>query len=312
MSERQLLSLESKFTEGNFYDLLQSYKALYFRFSSQKKYKETVNLLVSGTLNFLKYEQYSCAAELAKNLVETYKNFQTPYSNESKVNIVKIFKEFKGEDSRGKVAFMRDAIDWSAKFGSDSKGSPEFHTLLANSLSKEHDFIDAQKHFIFSDSPQDFSLMLKSWSSEADEDEKDLFITRAIFGYLCVKNLKDANTLYQDSLTWLKEPNTPLLNFDRYLLLTLERDALPLFNILRQKYAIALKRDPQFSKYLDQIANVFYKVPVQNSSPFSFLTDILGGLVGGGGNSNSSNNNNNSNSDSMDTDGPTIEEDMLD
>jgi len=311
MSEKQLLSLESKFSEGNYYDLLQSYKALYFRFSAQKKYKETVNLLVSGTLNFLKYEQYSCAAELAKNLVETYKNFQTPYSVESKVNIIKIFKEFKGEDSAGKVAFMRDAIDWSSKFGSDSKGSPEFHTLLANSLTKDGDFIDAQKHYIFGDSPQDFSDMLKTWSAEADEEEKDLFITRAVFGYLCIKNLKYASELYQNSLTWLKETNTPLLNFDRYLLLTLERDALPLFNTLRQKYSIALKRDPQFSKYLDQIANIYYKVPVQNSSPFSFLTDILGGLVGGG--SGNSNSNNNSNSNSMDTtEGPTIEEDMLD
>ena len=38
------------------------------------------------------------------------------------------------------------------------------------------------------------------------------------------------------------------MNFLKFLLLTLERDALPLFEILKEKYKISLDRDSSFEK----------------------------------------------------------------
>ncbi|KAN0055379.1 hypothetical protein ACTA71_008490 [Dictyostelium dimigraforme] len=307
--DKVLENLEKRFTEGNYYDILQSYKALYNRFSTQKKYKDIVSLLESGCNKFLEYKQWNCAADLAKLLVETYKNFKTQYSDESKEPIIKIFKNFKGECA-GKISFMRDAIEWSSKNGSDSKGSEEFHSLLAISLSEEGDYIDAQKHFIFGNDYFSFCEMLKNWTEDVDDEEKDLYITRAVFGLLCLKKLKQASDLFNLFTTKvIKGDPSPLLNFDRFLLLTLERDALPLFNLLKQKYERSLKRDPQFKKFLDQIANVFYNVPIQSGSGGlgGMLSNLLSGFGGGGGNSSS-----NSGFGGMDVDGPSIDLDEMD
>ncbi|KAM9958284.1 hypothetical protein ACTFIW_001146 [Dictyostelium discoideum] len=310
MAERVLANLEAKFTEGNYYDILQSYKALYNRFSTQKKYKETVTLLESGCNKFLEYKQWNCAADLAKLLIECYKNFKIQYSDESKEPIIKIFKNFKGECA-GKISFMRDAIEWSSKNGGDSKGSEEFHTLLAITLSEEGDYIDAQKHFIFGNDYFSFCEMLKNWTEDVDEEEKDLYITRAIFGLLCLKKLKQASDLYNLFTTKvIKGDPSPLLNFDRFLLLTLERDALPLFNLLRQKYERSLKRDPQFKKFLDQIANIFYNVPIQSGGGLGgMLSNLLSGF-GGGGMGMGGGNSSGGGLASMEVDGPTIEDEM--
>eukprot|EP01132_Coremiostelium_polycephalum_P003758 gene3758-4678_t len=297
MTERQLVSLESKFSEGNYYDILQSYKALYFRNANAKKYKETVTLLVSGSLNFLKYEQWNCAAELAQLLVETYQNFNTPYNNETKVNIIKIFKGFKGE-CQGQINFMRLAIKWSAEKGEEKKGAPELHSLLAICLMESGDYIDSQKHFIYGDDPVSFAKLIKKWTEDAETDEVDLYIARGVLSYLCVNNLKDANILFKECTSNIQlDDFTPLLNYIRYLLLTLERNALPLFNVLKEKYAPSIKRDPQFSKYLEQIAHIFYKVPLQGKGG---IGSLLSGLFNFGNESSpstSSSNNNNNNED---------------
>ncbi|KYQ93449.1 DUF410 family protein [Tieghemostelium lacteum] len=314
MTERQLVNLESKFSEGNYYDLLQSYKALYFRFSAQKKYKETVSLLMSGTMNFLKYQQFDCASELAKLLIEAYRNFKTPYSAESKANIIKLLNEYKDNTSHGKINFMRDAIKWSSEFPEESsssstspnnsnKGSPELHKLLGDTLTDAGDYVDAQKHYLFGDSPMSFCRMLKKWVEESEnEDENDLYITRAVLGYLCLKKTLDANQLLTEYTKEIDRSNfTPLLNYIRYLLLTLDRDALPLFNLLKQKYEPSLKRDPQFSKYLDQIANVYFNVPISSGGGLgSILSNLFGGLTSP--QTNSRNNNSSSSETHMEID----------
>ena len=54
--------------------------------------------------------------------------------------------------------------------------------------------------------------------------------------YLASGNLRDANKLFQLFLDASPDmPDTPLCNFLKFLLLTLERDAYPLFEVLRRK-----------------------------------------------------------------------------
>lgn len=43
-------------------------------------------------------------------------------------------------------------------------------------------------------------------------------------------------------------PRTPLINYIRFLLMTLERDAYPLFDMLRKKYAPSINRDIVFQE----------------------------------------------------------------
>jgi len=69
------------------------------------------------------------------------------------------------------------------------------------------------------------------------------------------EQLKSANSEF---------PKTDLIQFIKYLLPTLERDAYPLFRMLRQKYKTSTDRDPVFQELLDEIAAKFYNIQRQN------------------------------------------------
>ena len=85
--------------------------------------------------------------------------------------------------------------------------------------------------------------MLVEWSKLGYASERDLFIARAALQFLSFGNLRDANAvqgafkarLQQDGET---PPDSPLMNFVGFLLRACERDAAPLFQVLRQKLQI--------------------------------------------------------------------------
>jgi len=154
--------------------------------------------------------------------------------------------------------------------------------LLARSYAESKDYSRAQKYYIKGETPQEFAEMLEKWIKQGYASEADLFIARAVFQYLSLANLRDANIIFS-ALTKNMSVNTPLINYIRFLLQTLERNAYPLFELLRQKYAPSLSRDPSFSQYLDYIAQVFYKVkPTSNNTPGgfgNFFSDMLKSLL---------------------------------
>jgi len=97
--------------------------------------------------------------------------------------------------------------------------------------------------------------MLIQWAEEVYPSEKDLLITRSVLMHLCLQNLKDANIVYSLFKSRYPALDTPLFNYTRFLLLTLERDALPLFDLLRTTYQKSLQRDPTFLQVLSLTDN---------------------------------------------------------
>jgi hypothetical protein len=64
-----------------------------------------------------------------------------------------------------------------------------------------------------------------------------------------LSNIKDANIVFTAFTTQAQLPEfSPLLNFVKFLLQTVERDAAPLFLMLREKYSLSIKRDETFNK----------------------------------------------------------------
>ncbi|OAY65681.1 Golgi to ER traffic protein [Ananas comosus] len=94
---------------------------------------------------------------------------------------------------------------------------------------------------------------------------EDIAITRAVLLYLSQGNLRDANILIDEIKRQLESkqlefPRSDLTKFIDYLLQTLERDAFPLFKILREKYRSSIERESLFGELLDEIAERFYGV----------------------------------------------------
>lgn len=96
--------------------------------------------------------------------------------------------------------------------------------------------------------------------------------------YLTLSNMKDANLIFDIYMKQLPEiPQTPLINFIRFLLVTLERDAADLFQMLRTKYKASLSRDPSFTQMMDQIGQLYFKLQPSSQSN-NFLGELMKSL----------------------------------
>lgn len=68
---RVLAKLEESVQSGKYYEAHQKYRTLFFRYLSQKRFDECLELLYSGALKLLEKEQYSSGADLGLLVVDT-------------------------------------------------------------------------------------------------------------------------------------------------------------------------------------------------------------------------------------------------
>ena len=59
------------------------------------------------------------------------------------------------------------------------------------------------------------------------------------------------------------------------VLMTLERDAAPLFMKLKQRYARVLQRDGEVSKYVDRIGELYYGIRAPSANIFDSLMSVM-------------------------------------
>ncbi|KAK1311705.1 hypothetical protein QJS10_CPA07g01196 [Acorus calamus] len=268
------------------------YKSTVARYITAQKYSEALDILQSGALVQLKHGQVTCGAELAQLFVDTLVKGKFPCCQETLDRIKMIYEgfpqiplpqSFVDDDDMQKLSealvaaktrveccssFLKAAIKWSTEFGSSKTGSSELHEMLAEYLysqSPELDMTKVSKYFVRGNHPEKFASRLINFMGKCYPGEDDLAITRGVLLYLSQGNLRDANCLIDEikkqlKLTQLDFPRTDLTQFTVYLLQTLERDALPLFRILRQKYQSSIDRDPSFDELLDLVGEIFYGV----------------------------------------------------
>ncbi|GMP22758.1 hypothetical protein CsSME_00000635 [Camellia sinensis var. sinensis] len=273
--------------DGNCYGAQQMYKSISARYISAERYSEALDLLHSGACLQLEHGQVTCGAELSVLFVETLVKGKFPYDDGTLDRVRKILKKFPqipvpqhldltDDDDMQKLSealgeakirvegcssFLKAAIKWSAEFGAHRNGSLELHDMLAE--------------YIYSESPE-----------VCYPGEDDLAIARAILMYLSLGNLRDANYLMDELKNQVRDkelnlPRSDLMQFINYLLLTLQRDALPLFNVLTQTYKSAIDREPVFYELLEEIAGIFYGV--QRRNPMQGMFGDFFKMMGGDG-----------------------------
>lgn len=75
---RVLQKLEESVQAGKYYEAHQKYRTLYFRYLSQKRFDECLDLLYNGAQTFLDNEQYSSGADLSGLVVDTLEKTTVP------------------------------------------------------------------------------------------------------------------------------------------------------------------------------------------------------------------------------------------
>ncbi|TYH90063.1 hypothetical protein ES332_A13G024900v1 [Gossypium tomentosum] len=288
--------LEKAINEGNFYGAQQMYKSISARYVSAERYSEALDLLESGACLQLKHGQVTCGAELAVLFVDTLVKGKIPYNEDILDRVRKIYEVFPkvplpsnmldDEDVReftealgaaktcleGCSSFLRAAIKWSAEFGASRNGDPQLHAMLAEYIYSESTELNMAKvsyHFVRGNNPKKFASTLVNFMSKCYPDEDDIAIARAVLMYLSMGNLRGANCLMDELKRQVESqeldfPESDLVQFITFLLLTLERDALPLFNMLKMNYKSSIDREPAFNELLDEIAEKFYGIQRRN------------------------------------------------
>lgn len=155
------------------------------------------------------------------------------------------------------------------------QGDQEANYALAVHLTKLGEDGQAQRYWIRSGHVQEHAAQLVEWAKKGYVGELDLFVARTVLQYLALGDMESANVVFALFKERHEEVlDTPLINFITFLLQTLEREAKPLFLMLRAKYNAATQRDPSFKWYLDKIGELFYDIPV----PKGMLEDLFSGL----------------------------------
>ncbi|CAJ2629670.1 hypothetical protein L195_g014355 [Trifolium pratense] len=297
--------LEQVVKDGNYYGAQQMYKSLSARYVAAERYSEALDLLHSGACLQLANGQVTCGSELALLFVETLGKGKIPYDDETFDRLKKIYEGFprvplpqhlwdvddmqKLSENIGSAkthvegcsSFLKAAIKWSAEFGTCKTGSPELHILLAEYIFSESPEVDMNRvtyHFVRGDNPKKFATTLVNFLGKCYPGEDDLAIARAVLRYLSLGNLRDANILVDEIKAQTQTgdvdfPKTDLMQFINYLLQTMERDAFPLFNMLRSNFKPCIEREPAFNELLDDIAEKFYGV--QRRNPMGMFGDIF-------------------------------------
>ncbi|XP_015942469.1 protein GET4 [Arachis duranensis] len=307
-AQENIEKLEKVINEGNCYGAQQMYKSISARYVSAEKYSEALDILHSGACLQLTHGQVTCGAELASMYVETLVKGKIPYDEKTLDLVKKIYQAFPrvplpqhlwdvddvqqlSEDIgtakarvEGCSSFLKAAIRWSAEYGADSNGSPELHIMLAEYIYSESPEADIGKvtyHFTRGNDPKKFASTLVNFLGKVHTSMPFLFFS--LLGasqilYLCQGNLRDANLLVEEVKTQIESteiefPKSELMQFITYLLQTMERDALPLFNMLRVNYKSSIDREPAFHEMLDDIAEKFFGV--QRRNPMGMFGDIF-------------------------------------
>ncbi|XP_030932415.1 Golgi to ER traffic protein 4 homolog [Quercus lobata] len=310
-AQENIEKLQKVVVEGNYYGAQQMYKSISARYVSAQRYSDALDILQSGACIQLKHGQITCGAELAVLFVETLVKGKIPYDSDALDRVRKIYKMFPqiplpqhlpDDDEMEQISealgaakirvdgcssFLKAALKWSVEFGAHRSGSPELHVMLAEymySESPEVDMARVSNHFVRGNSPKKFASVLVNFMGKCYPGEDDLAIARAILMYLAMGNLRDANYLMDEIKKQLESnqldfPQSDLIQFIIYLLQTLQRDALPLFNMLGASYKTSIEREPAFNELLDEIVAKFYGVRRRNplQGVFGDIFKMMGG-----------------------------------
>jgi len=280
--------LEGQIQDGDAYGALQTYKTFYARSLKKGDWQVAIDLCRSGSVASLKAQHISAGSELASLLVEALVESKVEQTDEINGLIFQVLDAFslvndQKESAKALGRVLKACISWSSvkQGGRYEKGDPQFHLYSAKAKTKAGDYAGASTHYLHAKEPKLHAEFLYEWSTHGYAKERENFVVRAVLQLLALENMKDANIVferYQEICTEKKTKlsNSPLMNFTAYLLKTLERDAYPLFQLLRDKYASSLKRDPSFQMYLDRIQDRYFGVKPQKHGIQAMMDNMLG------------------------------------
>ncbi|XP_058443480.1 Golgi to ER traffic protein 4 homolog [Malaya genurostris] len=283
---RVLAKLEASIESGNYYEAHQMYRTLYFRYLSQKRYTELLDLLYKGALTLLKHDQHTSGADLGLLVVDTLEKAKIVEDTEKWMQKIALLLSKIQPNVVERETLLVKAVKWSASVSNSQVGHPLMHKLIAQIMWNEDNLTQARHHFLLSkDGISCGHMLIQLSQTKGVPSEMDLFIAQVILQQLCLKEITTAvetfatYTKYHPKIACSEPPFiTPLLNFIFFLLQAIEANQrkLIVFRTLCELYKPSLERDASYEKYLQKIGVIFFEA----TQPQLPQTEGIGGIFG--------------------------------
>ncbi|KAI9660292.1 MAG: hypothetical protein M1829_006494 [Trizodia sp. TS-e1964] len=300
--EKTTERLKLRIEEGQYYEAHQQLRVVASRYAKQENYAAAIEILFSGAQSLLKAGQGGSGGDLCLFLLDLYQRAEWKPDVENRGKLLTLLRLFPaGEPSRKR--FIGEIITWSSKFGEYPAGDPEVHHIAGCLYAEENEAYDAERHLALGtkDSPEHFARLEYEWYTQDQSHTAGLYAARAVFPYLMLGNLRDANRslkLFTGKLTEENQglavqdisstdtdiriyPSLPLINFLNLLLVAAERGGADLFRQLGNQYGAHIQEAGNWDEALEQIGEMYFDIPVRRQA--NSLFDMMGGLFGGGG-----------------------------
>jgi len=278
--------LKSNLESGNFYEAHQLYRTLYFRFSSQSKFKEAEDLLYDGATELFKSKQISSGTDLSKLYIEVLekRNERSDDEYEEAFKRISVLFNYIPRESPDFDVFKACSIRWSSNQQYPS-GHPRLHQLLAHNLWNLKRYSESRQNFLYScDGSGCGKMLIEFHTSYGVPGEVDLFIVTTVLQYLVLRKHIVASwtlkvyTENHPSINRGPPYKHALLNFAWFLILAIEqKESITAFSTLVELYKPSLKRDPSYLEYVDKIGQHFFGLPAPQrpQGMFSGLLDSI-------------------------------------
>ncbi|KAG0224787.1 hypothetical protein BGW41_004960 [Actinomortierella wolfii] len=304
---RVLKKLEKSVQDGNYYEAHQMYRTVANRYVKSHTYDEAIELLYSGSMLLLKKEQFGSGTDLATYVVEVYTLAKVPVTDQSRDRIFDM-ADLMGKEVTQRKKFLQNAIRhvfWSASNSQYPNGDPLLQHYLGLKFWKEKDYAQAEAHLLVGtqESAEALGLALFEWSEQEPKHDKGAYLLRGVLQVLAMKNLRDANTVFQTFIELLPASykageakladgvatsstvrsiptyRSSLINFTQLLLMACQTGNPVLYKQLAAKYKPVLAIDENFGALMVTIGELFFDVHAPRQT--NMLADLMNSLFSG-------------------------------
>jgi hypothetical protein len=310
-----LNNINEHIKEGKFYEASQMYKGLIVRYSQNKLDSSCQLTIKGIKTMFQHSKLVLSSELATTLVRDVFTKLKIPLDRKISLGpnkemtslqlileIVRLYTNYKqkqalnDDELEAYTDFLRHAVKYTANYRQeniagekqeDEQGEPVLHFELAKTYQQCKEYKKSSSQYLKITEPVAFAEMLYEWAKEAEKQsgnnrEYDLFITRALLQLLSngPARVSEANTLFKEYTSLYekdtgKELKSPLIHFDRFLLLAAERKNAALFNHLEKSYETVLKRDPKFKSLLKQVADKIFGIKKGDDSMLGMINSLM-------------------------------------
>ncbi|KAI5813233.1 hypothetical protein BZA77DRAFT_374399 [Pyronema omphalodes] len=282
-----------KIEEGQYYEAHQQLRVVSQRYIKAKDFNSAIDILFSGAQSLSKASQYSSAGDLCLLLVDVYKTAKIIPDTSSKSRLIELLATLPASEPTRK-RLMNESLAWTSKCGPFPAGDPELHHFIGNLLLPD-DLYAAEPHFLVGteESVDVFANALYDWYKlDSDKSNAGRYIGRAVFGYLLVRNLRDANRALdvfierflnnegamdgrsrEHNIARVKGSDlevevinhVPAINFLRLMCLGCQTGGRDLFEKLLERYHASVIKPAGWEEQMSMVGQVYFGVEISQT-----------------------------------------------